>query len=114
MLVIFTGPWWSICLHLDVPPLLRCRSWLMAGPMQGRACDGSFLRRRLCFVSRFRGFMDEGRFANLCIRLIWIMAGSNCHIGSDQAQPRQRAITKSLLSLFTLATHHRQVTIARC
>ena len=94
MLVTFMGPWWFICLHLAMPTLFHCRRWLMAGRMRGRACDGSFLRHHHCSACRFRGFMAESKFANLCIRLIWGMAGSKCHIGSDQAQQRRYAFTK--------------------
>ena len=58
MLEIFMGPWWSTYLHQPVLLSCRCRGWLMAGRMRGRACDGSFLRRLHCCdiqISRFHG-----------------------------------------------------------
>ena len=94
MLEIFMGPWWSTYLHQPVLLLCNCRGWLMAGRMRGRASDGSFLRHLHCCAFKFRGSMATNGFANSCIRLTWGMAGSKCHIGSDQAQLSRRATTK--------------------
>ena len=66
----------------------------LQGMVDGWANAGSFLRHHHCSAYRFRGFMAESRFANLCIRLIWGVAGSRYHIGSDQAQQRRYAFTK--------------------